>query len=384
MPSFILDRTGSETMPFLIHILPSFCAFLSCERICIVVQYPEGVRHGVLRKFSACSPDRRPNSFLKGENQMGRKITVIGAGSVGSTITYTLAVDKIASEIVMIDVNEEKARGEAMDILQGMPFSSPTNIYAGDYSDAAGSDIVIITCGIARKAGQSRIDLAQTNVNIIKQIAPEIAKYAPDAIYIVVSNPVDILTYVFMRVSGIPEKHIIGSGTILDTSRLRSRIAEYVGISEQNIHAYVLGEHGDSSFVPWSIAQVGCVNLFDYRKDFHFYDSLRPELDTDEIEDYIRTSGGQIIKRKGATFYAVSISVCHIVKCLLGSANNALTVSSMMHGEYDIEDVCLSIPFIIGPHGVSGHLLPNLTGSEIGKLQNSANVLKNVIRQVDI
>ncbi len=315
---------------------------------------------------------------------MGRKITVIGAGSVGSTITYTLAVDKIASEIVMIDVNEEKARGEAMDILQGMPFSSPTNIYAGDYSDAAGSDIVIITCGIARKAGQSRIDLAQTNVNIIKQIAPEIAKYAPDAIYIVVSNPVDILTYVFMRVSGIPEKHIIGSGTILDTSRLRSRIAEYVGISEQNIHAYVLGEHGDSSFVPWSIAQVGCVNLFDYRKDFHFYDSLRPELDTDEIENYIRTSGGQIIKRKGATFYAVSISVCHIVKCLLGSANNALTVSSMMHGEYDIEDVCLSIPFIIGPHGVSGHLLPNLTGSEIGKLQNSANILKNVIRQVSI
>lgn len=315
---------------------------------------------------------------------MARKITVIGAGSVGSTITYTLAVDSIASEIVLIDVNAEKARGEAMDILQGMPFSSPTNIYAGTYADAVGSDIVIITCGIPRKAGQSRIDLAQTNVNVIKSIAPEIARYAPDALYIIVSNPVDILTYVFMRVSGIPEKHIIGSGTILDTSRLRSRIAEYLAISEQNVHAYVLGEHGDSSFVPWSIAQVGCVTLNDYRNDPRLAESLRPELDYNEIEEYIRTSGGQIIKRKGATFYAVSISVCHIVKCLLGSASTAMTVSSMMHGEYGIDDVCLSIPFIIGPTGITGHLLPKLTDEEIGKLQHSADVLKNVIRQVEI
>lgn len=315
---------------------------------------------------------------------MGRKITVIGAGSVGSTITYTLAVDAIASEIVLIDINEEKAKGEAMDILQGTPFSSPTKIYAGSYSDAANSDIVIITSGIPRKAGQSRIDLVQTNVNVIKQITPQVVKYAPNAIYILVSNPVDVLTYVFMRISGIPENRIIGSGTILDTSRLRSRIAEYVGVSEKNIHAYVLGEHGDSSFVPWSIAQVGCVNLFDYRKDFHFNDFRLPELDTDEIEDYIRTSGGKIISRKGATFYAVSISVCHIVKCLLGSARTAMTVSSMMHGEYGIEDVCLSIPFIVGPEGICGHLLPNLTGSEIGKLQHSAEVLKNVIKQVNI
>lgn len=315
---------------------------------------------------------------------MGRKITVIGSGSVGSTITYTLAVNSIASEIVMIDLNEEKANGEAMDIRQGMPFSSPTTIYAGSYSDAAGSDIVIITSGVPRKAGQSRIDLTQTNVNIIKSIAPNIVKYAPDAMYILVSNPVDILTYVFMRISGIPEKRIIGSGTILDTSRLRSRIAEYIGINEQNIHAYVLGEHGDSSFVPWSIAQVGCVNLDEYRKDFNFYDVARPQLDKDEIEEYIRTSGGQIIKRKGATFYAIAISVCYIVKCLLGSANTIMTVSSMMHGEYGINDVCLSIPFILGPDGVCGHVLPNLPDDEVVKLQNSANVLKNVISQINI
>lgn len=315
---------------------------------------------------------------------MGRKITVIGSGSVGSTITYTLAVNSIASEIVMIDLNEEKANGEAMDIRQGMPFSAPTTIYAGSYSDAAGSDIVIITSGVPRKAGQSRIDLTQTNVNIIKSIAPNIVKYAPDAMYILVSNPVDILTYVFMRISGIPEKRIIGSGTILDTSRLRSRIAEYIGINEQNIHAYVLGEHGDSSFVPWSIAQVGCVNLDEYRKDFNYYDIARPQLDKDEIENYIRTSGGQIIKKKGATFYAIAISVCYIVKCLLGSANTIMTVSSMMHGEYGINDVCLSIPFILGPDGVCGHVLPNLPDDEVVKLQNSANVLKNVIAQINI
>ncbi len=170
---------------------------------------------------------------------MGRKITVIGAGSVGSTITYTMAVEAIASEIVLIDINEEKAKGEAMDIRQGMPFSSSATVYAGTYSDAKDSDIVIITSGIPRKAGQSRIDLAQTNVNVIKQIAPQIVKYAPNAIYILVSNPVEVLTFVFMKVSGIPESRIIGSGTILDTSRLRSRIGEYIGISEKNIHAYV-------------------------------------------------------------------------------------------------------------------------------------------------
>ncbi len=315
---------------------------------------------------------------------MGRKITVIGAGSVGSTITYTMAVEAIASEIVLIDINEEKAKGEAMDIRQGMPFSSSATVYAGTYSDAKDSDIVIITSGIPRKAGQSRIDLAQTNVNVIKQIAPQIVKYAPNAIYILVSNPVDVLTYVFMKVSGIPENRIIGSGTILDTSRLRSRIGEYIGISEKNIHAYVLGEHGDSSFVPWSCAQVGCVNLMDYRNNFKYTNEKFPQLDTEEIEQYMRTSGGQIIARKGATFYAVSISVCHVVKCLLGSVKTAMTVSNMMHGEYGIEDVCLSIPFIVGSEGVCGHLLPNLTGSEIGKLQHSAEVLKGVISQITI
>ena len=192
---------------------------------------------------------------------MGKKVTIIGAGSVGSTIAYTMAVNGIATEIVMIDINEAKAMGEALDIRQGVPFCPPVSIYAGSYPEAENSDIVILTSGVARKPGQSRLELAQTNVNITKAIIPQIVKYAPNAIYIIVSNPVDILTYVFNKVSGLPEKHIIGSGTILDTARLRARIAEYYNINQQNVHAYVFGEHGDSSFVPWSLGNISNIPI---------------------------------------------------------------------------------------------------------------------------
>ena len=178
---------------------------------------------------------------------MGSKITIIGAGSVGATIAYTLSNENIASEIVMIDVNKEKLAGEVMDIMQGTGFRDPISIIAGDYEDAKGSDIVIITSGIARKPGQTRIELVQTNVDIIKSITPEIVKAAPDALYIIVSNPVDIITYVFTKLSGLPERQIIGSGTLLDTARLRSTLSDYFSVSEKNIHAYVFGEHGDSS-----------------------------------------------------------------------------------------------------------------------------------------
>ena len=186
---------------------------------------------------------------------MSNKVTIIGAGSVGSTIAYTLAVQGQVSEIVMIDVNTKKALGEAMDIRQGTPFLQPCKIYAGSYEDAAGSDIVVITSGIARKPGQTRLELCQINVNILKSITPQIVAACPDAIYVFVSNPVDVLTYAFHKFSGIPEKRIIGSGTILDSARLRTRIAENLSINQKDVHAFVLGEHGDSSFVPWNSVQ---------------------------------------------------------------------------------------------------------------------------------
>ena len=195
---------------------------------------------------------------------MNNKVTIIGVGSVGATIAYTLVAGSSVSEIVLIDVNSEKAVSEALDIKQATPFLSPANVYEGSYADAAGSDIVIITSGVGRKPGQSRIDLAQTNVNIIKQIAPKIVQYAPNAIYLMVANPVDVLTYVFEKITGLPKGQVIGSGTILDTIRLRTRLSELYSINQKQVHAYVLGEHGDSSFVAWSAANIAGVPLNDY------------------------------------------------------------------------------------------------------------------------
>ena len=317
---------------------------------------------------------------------MRSKITIIGTGSVGATIAYTVAVKSIASEVVLIDVNGNKAAGEAMDIRQGTPLcDEPVDIMAGDYENARGSDIVIITSGIARKPGQTRLELTQTNVNILKSITPKIVEVAPDAIYILVSNPVDILTYVFNKISGIPEHRIIGTGTPLDTARLRSRLADDLLISQKSVHAYVLGEHGDSSFIPWSIAQISSIDLQDYMERIRLDNGRRmPELDYDAIEEYIRTSGGKIIQNKGATYYAIAISVCRICETLYGSANGVATISTMMHGEFGMEDVCLSIPTIYGPDGIRGKILPELTEEEVAKLQHSANVLKGVIAQVEI
>ena len=311
------------------------------------------------------------------------KITVIGSGSVGSTIAYTLVVMGIASEIVMIDINQEKSLGEALDIRQGVPFCNPASIYAGSYEDAKDSDIVIITSGLARQPGQSRLDLAQTNVEVLKTISGRIVEYAPEATYIIVSNPVDVLTYVFHKISGIPEERIIGSSTILDTARLRARISEYYDVNQKNVHAYVLGEHGDSAFVPWSIANISNVPIEDYReallnsKDY-------PEFDREEIENYVRKSGANVIQRKGATYYAVSMSVCHICKCLLSGIDTTMTVSTMLHGEYGIEDVCLSLLNIVGHEGAHSKVLLPLNEKEIAALHHSARCLKETIKSIKI
>ena len=312
------------------------------------------------------------------------KITILGAGKVGSTIAYTLSVMNLAKDIVMIDINHELALGEALDIRQGTPFSSNCSVYAGDYPDAANSNIVVITSGVARKPGQSRLELAQTNVNIMKSIMPQVTKYAPDAMYIIVSNPVDILTYQWCKRSGLPENHIIGSGTILDTARLKARLSEYYNISQSNVHAYVFGEHGDSSFVPWSLANISNIPVTEFRNKVEGDMSMAPELNTADVEQYIRKSGGRVIARKGATFYAVAVSVCHICKCLLDGMDTTLTVSTMMHGEYGIEDVCLSVLNTVGWEGVHSKLLAPLTEEETGLLRHSANVLKDVISNLDI
>ena len=312
------------------------------------------------------------------------KITVIGAGSVGATVANDLMIQGIASEIVLVDVNKKKAYGEALDIYQGAPFHSPAIVRSGDYDDAEGSDIVVITCGIARKPGMSRLDLAQTNVNIIKDVAASVVPHAPNAIYVIVSNPVDVLTYVFHKVSGLPENQIIGSGTILDTSRLQSELARRFCISPKNVHAHVYGEHGDSSFVPWSLAHIANNHIDTYKNCSPDADRIKWHQEYEEVEQFVKKSGGIIIENKGATFFAVAMSVCHICKCIYSGAGTALTVSTLMHGEYGVDDVCLSTLALVDRTGVRGKILNKLTDEEVVKLQASADKLKSVIAQVRI
>lgn len=315
---------------------------------------------------------------------MSSKITIIGAGSVGSTIAYTLSNQDIASEIVIIDINKEKVAGEVMDIIQGTCFRDPISITAGEYADAKDSDIVIITSGIARKPGQTRIELTQTNVNILKEITPQIVKAAPNALYVIVSNPVDIMTYVFTKISGLPENQIIGSGTILDTARLRCGLAEHFDIAQKNIHAYVFGEHGDTSFVPWSRAHISCANIDEYTELMNSFGKKIEPLDKEAMLEYVQKSGGKIIANKGATFYAVSVAVCRLCGILLSAYDSTATVSSMMHGEYGIEGVCLSTLTMVGPNGVKGKVAVPLTDEEVEKLQASANALKSVIEKIQL
>ena len=312
------------------------------------------------------------------------KITIIGSGSVGSTIAYTMTVSGIASEIVLIDINSERAMGEAMDIEQGTPFSTSTSIYAGDYSDAKGSQIVVICSGMARKPGQTRLELAQTNVDITKSIIPEITRYAPNAIYVVVANPVDILTYTFCKCSGLPEHQIVGSGTILDTARLRTRLSQYYDINQKNVHAYVLGEHGDSSFIPWSLANISNIPIGQYRASLGGGRRDYPEMNFEEIEEYVRRSGASVIERKGATYYAVSSSVCHICKTILAGIDTTMTVSTMLHGEYGIDDVCLSTLNIIGKEGAMAKVMIPLNDQELAALHHSADTLKAVVKNLNI
>ncbi len=314
------------------------------------------------------------------KDNKGSKISVLGAGNVGATIAYTFAVHGTCSDVVLVDINEAKAKGEAMDIRHGISFAHNIDITDGTYDDIAGSDIVVVTLGMGRKPGQSRLDLMQNNVNIIKKVMPNVAKIAPEAIYVVVSNPVDILTYAILQCTDLKPSQVIGSGTILDSARLRSDIAEKACISPKSIHAYMFGEHGDTSFVPWSTTNIGGMNMFDY---WTSTGRSLEELDTDTIEKNVRAAGGEVIKRKGATFYAIALSVNKICETIIRNANNILTVSTLTHGRYGIDDVCLSLPCIVNGNGIAGEVNPPLLDEELEKLRKSADTLKQFIAQID-
>ena len=311
---------------------------------------------------------------------MKKKVTIIGAGSVGATTAFALLARNAASEVVLIDINTDKALGEALDIKQATPFIDNCDIYAGSYCDAVDSDVVVITSGIGRKPGQTRLELVQTNVNIVKSIATEIVKYAPNAIYILVANPVDILTYAFLKYTGLPKNQVFGTGTVLDTIRLRTRLAEIYNVNKQQVHANVLGEHGDTSFVAWSTATIAGIPVDEYNASIATPYNLPTEYSREDVENYVKKSGGKIIARKGCTVYGIGMSTTHIVKTLSGNAETAMTVSSLHEGEYGISDVCLSSLSLVDSTGVRSIITQKLTDDELQKLYASAQALKEVIK----
>lgn len=312
---------------------------------------------------------------------MSKKITIIGAGQVGSTIAFALTLKRLASEIVLIDIAKDRAMGEAMDIRQGTPFIGPVSVHEGDYEDAKNSDIVVLTSGVARKPGQSRLELAQTNVDITRTIIPQITKAAPDALYVIVANPVDILTYQFAKTSGIPSDRIFGTGTMLDTARFRARIAEKYQVGQENVHGYVFGEHGDSSFIPWSLANIGSIPVDRYAEAYEA--SRLDAFDKDDVEDYVRKSGGIIIAAKKCTNYAIGVTTATLCEALTYKTGTLLTLSTMLNGEYGIDDVCLSIPSVVSSEGLKSRLIAPLTDSELASLKHSADCLKDVISQIN-
>ncbi len=309
------------------------------------------------------------------------KIAIVGVGSVGSSFAYSLMIRGFASEIVLIDANKKKAQGEAMDLEHGLPFVLPTKISAGEYSDCASADIVVLTAGSAQKPGESRLNLVDKNVSIFKQIIPEIKKYNQYCILLVATNPVDIMTYASLKLSSFPPNRVIGSGTILDTSRLRSLLGEHFGIDSRNVHAYIIGEHGDSEVPVWSSANIAGIRLKEYcpicgRK----YE--QPYLD--KIFEQVKNAAYKIIEFKGSTYYAIGLGLTRIVESIVRDENTILTVSSLLQDYYGLSDVCLSVPTIVNKSGISKTIKLPLEDTEIKLLQNSASVLKQVIQSLKI
>jgi L-lactate dehydrogenase len=307
------------------------------------------------------------------------KISIIGAGFVGSTIAYTLMMKGTASEIVLVDANPEKAAGEAMDIEHGSPFAAESVVHAGGYEATHNSDIVIITAGTNQKPGESRIDLITRNAAIMRDVAGQVAGQSPNAVVIIISNPVDVMTYVFREVTGFPKHRVIGSGTNLDSARLRYLLSQKFGIDSHSIHAQIWGEHGDSEFPVWSLVRIAGMNINEIS---HQFGGIMADSDYDAIGDAVRNAAYEVINRKGATYYGIGVSAARICESILRDEKSILPVSVLLHGEYGIDDVYLSLPAILGEHGVEKILTPGISDDELSKLHHSAAVLKEARAQI--
>ncbi len=304
-----------------------------------------------------------------------KRIAVIGAGLVGATSAYALMMSRIASEIVLVDIDHERAVGEAMDLNHGIPYVTNQRIWAGTYGDVQDADITVITAGANQKPGETRLDLLRRNTAILKTIVEEIIAVGNDGIMLLVANPVDILSYLAYRWSGWESRRVIGSGTVLDTARFRHLLGRHFNVDPRSVHAYILGEHGDSEMALWSNADIGNVPL----EQFPQYD--RAALD--QIFEDTRTAAYQIIQRKKATYYAIGLGVARICEAILLNQHSVLSVSTLAQGQYGITDVYLSLPSVVGAGGVQQVLTPPMNESETAALRRSAEVLKNTIAQLE-
>ena len=323
----------------------------------------------------------RRKIIMKTQIVNSKKAVMIGCGFVGSASVFALMQSGLFSELVLIDANHDKAEGEAMDIAHGLPFAGQMKIYAGDYDDIVDAAVIIVTAGAAQKPGETRLDLVNKNVNIFKSIIPEIAKRNYKGILLIVANPVDILTYTAVKLSGLPENRVIGSGTVLDTARLKYALGEHLEVDSRSVHSFIIGEHGDSEIVAWSSTNVSGIPVNDFcelRGHFNHEEAMH------RIADDVKNSAYDIIEKKGATYYGIAMSVKRICECIMRDEKSILPISSMMHGEYGISDICLSMPTVVGREGVETRVPIQLNEQEESALSASAEQLSKVAAQLDL
>ena len=308
---------------------------------------------------------------------MGRKVAIIGCGFVGSTAAYAMLIKEIANEIVLIDVNREKAEGEALDLEHGIQFvKSGKIIYGNSFDLCAGADVVVITAGLAQKPGETRLDLVSKNAKLFKDMIPKIVEHNKDCVIVVVSNPVDILTYLTIKYSGLPRQRVFGTGTTLDTARLRFYVGEHFGVNPHNVHAYMLGEHGDSEFPVWSNADIAGMNLV--HVDGYSKDAM------DSIFRKTKNAAYEIISKKGATYYAIGLVITEIVEAVLDDGEKIFPVSTLIDNYYDEGDLCISVPCVVGKGGVKRKIQIPLNGEEQKAFHNSAGILKDYLKKTQI
>jgi L-lactate dehydrogenase len=313
------------------------------------------------------------------ERKGAGKVGLVGAGMVGSSFAYALIQRGLANELVLIDADKARAEGEAMDLNHGLPFVRPMRIYAGDYAQLAGADVVVICAGANQRPGETRLDLLQRNAAVFRDVVPQIVAANPDGSIVIATNPVDILTHISAELAGLPAGRVIGSGTILDTARFRYLLGGYFKVDPRSVHAYIVGEHGDSELALWSLANIAGVRLRDYvGVGGQRYD--QQAMDT--IFERTRTAAYEIIKRKHATYYAIGLGLLTIVEAILRDQHTVLTVSSPMRGQYGIDGISIGLPTIVGLDGAEEVLTLTIDDTELAALQRSAQTLKERLAQL--